>query len=122
VYHNALVHELTKDERVTLYANSSDSALIASKSLHAEKRAGDAYVPLIVKGIETIDCSRIDLSLMGHSYFSENPDVMIDLFMLLKEDLPTSKRFFLEKKNASDGPYWQFSKHAPTIMWTWHFD
>ena len=113
---------VAQSERVTLYANSSDTALIASKSLHSERRAGDADVPLVVKGIETIDCSRIDLTMMGHSYFSNNRDVTADLFMLLKEDLPPSKRFFLEKKKSSDGPYWQFSQHAPTIMCTWHFE
>lgn len=113
---------VTQCQRVTLYANASDTALIASKGLHSEKRAGDAHGPLIAKGIDTIDCSRIDLSLMGHSYFCNNTDVTTDLFMLLKEDHPPSKRSFLEKKKATDGAYWQFSQHAPTIMCTWHFD
>ena len=109
-------------ERVTLYANSGDSALIVSKGLHAERRAGDAEVPLIVPGVETIDCSRIEDSLMGHSYYGDNRDVTTDLFMLLKEDLAPSKRFFLEKKKSPAGPYWQFARHAPTIMCTWHFE
>ena len=109
-------------ERVTLYANSGDSALIVSKGLHNEMRAGDAEVPLIVPGVETIDCSRIEDGLMGHSYYGDNRDVTTDLFMLLKEDLPPSKRFFLEKKKSPDGTYWQFTQHAPTIMCTWHFE
>lgn len=109
-------------DRVTLYVNASDSALIVSKGLHAEKRAGDAVIPLVVEGVETIDCSRIDQSMMGHSYYVDNRDVTTDLFMLLKEDLPPSQRSFLELKNSSDGNYWQFARHAPTIMCTWHFD
>ncbi|MEK6257129.1 MAG: alpha/beta hydrolase [Planctomycetota bacterium] len=109
-------------ERVTLYANSGDSALIVSKGLHNEMRAGDAEVPLVVPGVETIDCSRIEDSLMGHSYYGDNRDVTTDLFMLIKEDLPPSKRFFLEKQKSPDGPYWQFARHAPTVMCTWHFD
>ena len=113
---------VAQSDRVTLYANSGDSALIVSKGLHAERRAGDAEVPLIVPGIETIDCSRIEESLMGHSYYGDNRDVTTDVFMLIKEDLLPSKRFFLEKKKSADGPYWQFAKHAPTIMCTWHFD
>lgn len=108
--------------RVTLYANSSDTALIASKGLHRERRAGDAEDPLIVSGIETIDCSRIDQTLMGHSYYVDNRDVTTDLFMLLKEDLPPEQRHFLEQKKSADGIYWQFARHAPTIMCTWHFD
>jgi esterase/lipase superfamily enzyme len=113
---------VAQSDRVTLYVNASDSALIVSKGLHAEKRAGDAVIPLVVEGIETIDCSRIDQSLMGHSYYVDNRDVTTDLFMLLKENLPPSQRSFLERKKSTDGDYWQFAGHAPTIMCTWHFD
>ena len=113
---------VSQSDRVTLYGNSSDSALIVSKGIHAEKRAGDAVIPLVVEGIETIDCSRIDQSLMGHSYYVDNRDVTTDLFMLLKENRPPSQRSFLERKKSSDGDYWQFAGHAPTIMCTWHFD
>lgn len=113
---------VAQSERVTLYANSGDSALIVSKGLHAEKRAGDAEVPLIVPGVETIDCSRIEDSLAGHSYYGDNRDVTTDLFMLLKEDLPPSKRFFLKEQEFRGSTYWQFSRHAPKIMCTWHFE
>lgn len=113
---------VAQSDRVTLYVNASDSAFIVSKGLHAEKRAGDAVTPLVVDGIETIDCSRIDQSLMGHSYYVDNRDVTTDLFLLLKENLPPSQRTFLEQKKSSDGNYWQFAGHAPTIMCTWHFD
>jgi esterase/lipase superfamily enzyme len=113
---------VAQSDRVTLYVNASDSALIVSKGLHAEKRAGDAVVPLVVEGVETIDCSRIDQSLMGHSYYVDNRDVTTDLFMLLKENRPPSQRTFLEQKKSTDGNYWQFAGHAPTIMCTWHFD
>ena len=113
---------VAQSDRVTLYVNASDSALIVSKGLHAEKRAGDAIIPLVADGIETIDCSRIDQSLMGHSYYVDNRDVTTDLFMLLKENRPPSQRSFLEQKKSSDGNYWQFARHAPTIMCTWHFD
>ena len=109
-------------ERVTLYANMSDSALIASKGLHSEARAGDAWKPVIVDGIETVDCSRVDLTMMGHSYFGGNTDVLGDLFMLLKEDRPASKRPHLDKKKQGKQAYWQFSRTAPTIMYTWHYE
>ncbi len=109
-------------ERVTLYANASDSALIASKGLHAEMRAGDAEQPTIADGVETIDCSRIDLSFMGHSYYGSNTDMLSDLFMLVKEDLPASKRPHLKQRKSPDGPYWEFSSSAPAILCTWHFD
>ncbi len=113
---------VAQSDRVTLYANSSDTALIASKSLHSEMRAGDAWVSLVVEGIETIDCSRIDLSVLGHSYYGSNTDVLSDLFMLVKEDHPASKRPHLAKKKSATGPDWQFAQSAPAILCTWHFD
>ena len=113
---------VAQSDRVTLYANSSDTALIASKSLHSEMRAGEAWQPPVVEGIETIDCSRIDLSFMGHSSYGSNTDVLSDLFMLVKEDHPANKRPHLTKKKSSTGPYWRFSQSAPAILCTWHFD
>jgi esterase/lipase superfamily enzyme len=110
-------------ERVTLYANSSDTALIASKGLHAEHRAGDSEKLAIADGIESIDCSRIDFTFMGHSYYGSNTDVLSDLFMLLKEDRPAAQRPHLAKLTSAEGrSYFQFAESAPAILCTWHFD
>jgi esterase/lipase superfamily enzyme len=107
-------------ERVTTYVNASDSALIVSKGLHAERRVGDAFPPLVVPGIATIDCSRVESSLLGHSYYGDNDDVTNDLFLLLKENLPPDKRYHLTRRNEN-GDYWEFTKRAPNVMVTWHF-
>jgi len=110
-------------ERVTLYANSSDSALIASKGLHAESRAGDAEDPLVAAGIETIDCSRVDLTFMGHSYYGSNTDILSDLFMLLKENQPAAKRPHLHRMETSSGAaYFEFAESAPAFLCSWHFE
>lgn len=110
-------------DRVTLYASRGDAALIASKGLHQEGRAGDAEQLALASGIETIDCSRIDFSFMGHSYYGSNTDVLSDLFLLLKEDLPAAKRSHLAKLTSDDGrPYYQFADTAPAILCTWHFE
>ena len=108
-------------DQVTLYANASDSALIASKGLHAEQRAGDAHSPMIFAGIDTIDCSRIESGLLGHSYFSGNDDVASDIFLLIKDHRPASERRHLTPLSTNHGQYWQFSKPAPNLMCTWHF-
>lgn len=113
---------VAQSDRVTLYANQSDSALIASKGVHGEMRAGDAWIPMIIDGVETIDCSRIDFTLMGHSYFSENADVLGDLFMLLKEDLSASQRPHLDKRKSGQRVYWQFARTSPSINYTWHYE
>jgi esterase/lipase superfamily enzyme len=114
---------VSQAERVTLYGSSGDSALIASKGLHNERRAGDAWAPVTAPGLETIDCSRIDLSFMGHSYYGSNTDVLSDLFMLIKENQPAARRPHLSKLKTDAGePYYQFSSSAPAIYVTWHFD
>lgn len=110
-------------DRVSLYSSAGDSALIVSKGLHGERRAGDAWEPAICPGVETIDCSRIDMSFMGHSYYGSNTDVLADLFMLLKEDLPAARRPHLSVEKTLDGAvYYQFSKSAPAIQVGWHFE
>lgn len=109
-------------ERVTLYANSSDTALIASKSLHAEPRAGDARFLPVIDGVQTIDCSRIDMSFMGHSYYGSNPDVLTDLFTILRENADASQRPHLKRRWSRHGTYWEFARSAGTILCTWHFE
>lgn len=109
-------------DRVTVYSSQSDSALIASKGLHGERRAGDAWQAEMADGVETIDCSRIDLSLMGHSYYGSNTDVLSDLFMLLKENRPASKRPHLSKIQSESGHCYQFTSSAPAILCAWHFE
>lgn len=110
-------------ERVTLYASSSDSALILSKGLHAEPRAGDAHPPLVLAGVETIDCTAIDFNLMGHSYYGSNTDVLSDLFAVVKEHTPANQRPHLSRRPLGPGQhYWEYTRHAPRMLWTWHFD
>lgn len=109
--------------RVTLYASVHDAALIASKSLHREQRAGDAHPPVICPGIETIDCSAVDItSLMGHSYYSANVAVLSDLFQLIKRDRPAAERPHLKVKKTSDGVCWRWTTSSPQDLWTWHFE
>jgi esterase/lipase superfamily enzyme len=110
-------------ERVTLYASENDSALIASKGLHAEQRAGDAHPPVLVSGVETVDCSTVDYtSFLGHSYYGANRQVLGDLFLLLKENRPAAKRPHLTKESLRGKDYWVFSGNAPNVLVTWHFE
>ncbi len=109
--------------RVTLYASENDAALIASRSLHAEQRAGDAHPPVLAAGVETVDCSTVDYtSFLGHSYYGANRQVLGDLFLLLKEGKGAAQRPHLSKETAPGGDYWVFSGNSPNILVTWHFD
>ena len=82
---------------MTLYASSHDEALKASKKLHEFPRAGEAGKSLlVVKGIDTIDVSTVDSSLLGHSYFGDNTSVISDIQPFAHAGLPSeSKSMFI---------------------------
>lgn len=96
-------------ERVTLYASSNDQALLASRKLHAYPRAGESGPNLVVlPGIDTIDVSAIDTSLLGHSYYGDNDSVISDLYRLVHESLPPHRRERLHPAQYAGLPYWIF--------------
>lgn len=114
---------VSRCRRVTLYASENDAALIVSKSLHSEQRAGDAHPPALMAGVETVDCSTIDYtSFLGHSYYGANRQVLGDLFLLLKEGRPAAERPHLSRESARGSDYWVFSGNSPNILVTWHFE
>jgi len=97
-------------ERVTLYASSNDEALRVSKQIHGAPRAGDSGALLVVvPGIETIDVSDIDTSLLGHSYYGSNGTVLSDLVGLLKYGMPAAQRSWLLPRDYQGLPYWVFA-------------
>jgi len=99
--------------RVTLYASSHDEALKASKKLHEFPRAGEAGQSLlIVKGIDTIDVSAVDSSLLGHSYFGDNTSVISDIHRLLTQGSPPNQRACLSAATLLNSAYWVFVRDA----------
>ena len=96
---------------VTLYASSGDNALRASKAFHGYARAGDSGEGLvIVPGVETIDASVVGGGLLGHSYFTEDPRIIGDLFSLLQSGQRADNRFALQPVTGKHGRYWVFRK------------
>ena len=93
--------------RVTLYASSKDDALALSKSLHGAPRAGDSGDLLtLVPGIDTIDVSVVDTSLLGHSYYGNSVTVLDDLFHLLGSNLPPEERTWLTPDERDGMRFW----------------
>jgi esterase/lipase superfamily enzyme len=102
-------------KRVTLYASSNDEALAFSKKVHGYPRAGDSGPGLIVvPGIETIDVSSVDTSLLGHSYYGSNQTVLADLIVLLHESKPPKLRPWLDPRWLDQSPYWVFVAKGPS--------
>lgn len=96
---------------VTLYASSNDLALIASKKVHGYPRAGDSGEGLVVAtGIETIDATRVDTGLLGHSYFADARSVLSDIFYLIRNGQRADQRFGLRSVDVQAGRYWEFKQ------------
>jgi esterase/lipase superfamily enzyme len=98
-------------KRITMYASSRDEALKLSNELAGYPRAGQGGKQIvIVKGVDSIDASSVDTSLIGlhHQYFADNSTILSDLFYLLK-DQPPDSRFGLKRETAQDGRYWSFT-------------
>jgi esterase/lipase superfamily enzyme len=97
--------------RVTLYASSRDVALLASKFVHGYPRAGEAGDTLtIVDGVDTIDASLVDTSLVGlhHSYFGEKRSILNDMFNLIVQQLAPDQRFDLQAAGDALRKYWSY--------------
>ena len=105
-----------KARRLTLYTSKSDLALVASRYFNRGSRAGDsASELLLIPGIETIDATNVDSSLLGHSYYGSSVSVLTDLENLLKNQ-PIQERPYLRRSVATTEPYWEFDPVMITRM------
>jgi esterase/lipase superfamily enzyme len=102
---------ITSAARVTLYASSNDQALVASRQVHGHARAGDSGAGLtVLPGIETIDVSTLDTSLLGHSYYGSSNPILLDIRQLIEFALPAAQRRWLLPKTHGDLTYWVFER------------
>jgi len=92
--------------RVTLYQSSKDKALLISKQLHKNPRAGEPV--LIVAGVDSIDATEMHTDFLGHSYFSDSWPLLSDIHALISEEAGPAKRFGLRQVQDATGIYWAF--------------
>jgi esterase/lipase superfamily enzyme len=104
--------------RVTMYASSNDRALKESVRIHGYDRAGLSGEHLVVvPGLDTIDVSAIDTSLIGHSYYGDNPQMIRDLRTLIDENAPAEARRWLRRMlYRADTHYWTFLQEPPVEL------
>ena len=63
------------------------------------------------EGIETIDATGVDTSLLGHSYFAATKTVLSDMFYIINQGQRADERFGLEAVMTGDERrYWRFRK------------
>ena len=98
-------------KRFTLYASSDDKALLASKTAKGPKdfdRLGEAGPKIVVlSGLDTVDASGIDTSLLGHSYVDSCKPVMNDLQLLMAKGWAPLQRKLRDRQKEGLS-YWAF--------------
>jgi esterase/lipase superfamily enzyme len=93
--------------RTTLYVSKRDLAVEASRWLHAFPRAGLMPPTLVLPGIDTINVTNVDLTMLGHGYVADARDVLIDMHALITRGVAPDERFGLrEAKNEQGERYW----------------
>jgi esterase/lipase superfamily enzyme len=100
----ALVRKGVK--RVTIYASKTDQALLLSNVFHQDYRVGlFENDPFIATGMDTIDATTVDTSMLGHSYFIESEVVAADIAQFLSGAAPAARRN-LRPKTVETFNYW----------------
>jgi esterase/lipase superfamily enzyme len=97
--------------RTTLYVSSRDRAVEAAQWLHGFARAGLMPPIMIAPGIDTVNVTNADLTMLGHGYVAEARGVLKDIHSLLRFGAPPAKRFGLQRQKSDDGKaYWLIGK------------
>jgi esterase/lipase superfamily enzyme len=100
----AMLGKLSKN--VTLYQSSKDKALMASKRIHGNPRAGEPV--LVIQGMDTIDASSVDTDFLGHGYFADTWALLSDIHALLANAEPAARRVGMVVRQTADGAYYAF--------------
>jgi len=95
-------------KRTTLYASSKDQALIISREINGYSRLGDSRDGIVIlPGLDSIDVSQLDTSLIGHAYFGDNQSVITDIYRLIRGK-PVSNRDQLVERFLKGLSFWEF--------------
>jgi esterase/lipase superfamily enzyme len=96
--------------RTTLYVSERDRAVEASQWLHEFPRAGLAPPVFVAPGIDTINVTNADLTMLGHGYVAEARGVLQDMHDLIRHGAPPGDRFGMREALTPAGEkYWLIS-------------
>ena len=96
-------------KRTTLYVSNKDRAVGLSAYISDYDRAGYAPPVTLVDGIDTIEVSQIDLSILGHGYFAEAHPILHDMLELIRHGTIPDERARLKRRLVDQKCYWQFA-------------
>jgi esterase/lipase superfamily enzyme len=97
--------------RTTLYVSSKDWAVEAARWMHGFARAGLLPPVMVAPGIDTVNVTHADLTMLGHGYVAEARLVLTDMHALLRFGASPRDRAGLQVQTSEDGQtYWLISK------------
>ena len=107
VFFMQIMPAIKTSPNITLYACDKDNALKISKGIRSGYvRLGEGGSNLLItEGLDSVDASAVDMSILGHTYFAETPSLLNEIHMVL-ENLPPGKRMLKECTNAKKQKYW----------------
>jgi len=97
--------------RVSLYSSSRDVAMTVSRYYNKRRRAGDSSPEALTPGgVDSIDVTRIDSSLVGHSYYGSNDSIISDIRLVLSGKRLEERTFLAPRRSsATQRTYWLFT-------------
>lgn len=96
--------------RTTLYVSSADLAIRGSRLLHGATRIGYTPPIALVDGIDTVNVTHVDLTILGHGYVSECRPVLYDMHDLLTRGSAPDERAMLRRiDSVGQIPHWQIA-------------
>ena len=97
--------------RTTMYVSARDHALQMSRFLQDSDRAGFTPPVTVVPDIDTVDVTDIDLTVLGHGYYSGAAPVLYDMIEILSHNSPPERRARIRRAGGSGQPrYWMIAK------------
>ena len=118
VFQKEIAPKITKlAKRVSLYSSSKDVAMTVSRYFNKRRRAGDSDPEILTpKGIDATDVSRVDTSLVGHSYYGSNNSIISDIKMVLSRKSLEERKLLTPRNNKSTKrKYWFFNPPQETL-------
>jgi esterase/lipase superfamily enzyme len=96
-------------EQTTLYTSDKHKARFTPTFVPQSPR-GSAPPITLIPGIDTIDVSGIDLSLLGHGYYHEARPLLEDIYDSIVDGTAPNRRFGLRAVETEAQRYWQIRK------------
>jgi esterase/lipase superfamily enzyme len=97
-------------QRTTMYVCPADVALYVSRAIYRAPRAGFTPPTVVVPGVDTVDVPHFNLWNLGHGYFAEARELLVDLKELFHRGSAPDLRPGLTKQITPTGTFWRLAK------------